>query len=54
MAKIHEEIIAIKISQLVKDDAEPAARATDDVVAALAQVTEELVGAGAIVEIIKD
>lgn len=51
MAKIHEEVLVIKISQLVKDDLNPVARATDEVVAALAQVAEELVGSGAIVEI---
>lgn len=51
MAKIHEEILVIKIAQLVKNDQDPAARATDEVVTALAQVAEELVGAGVIVEI---
>jgi hypothetical protein len=51
MAKIQEEIIVIKISQLVKNDDESAPRATAEVVAALAQVAEELVGAGAVVEI---
>lgn len=54
MAKIHEEIIAIKVSQLVKDSDNPKLLISDDVTAALAQVTEELVGAGAIVEIIKE
>jgi histone H3/H4 len=51
MAKIHEEILIIKFSQLVKDGAESAPRATEDVITALTQVAEELIGAGVIVEI---
>lgn len=51
MAKIQEEIIVIKFSQLVKDGEEPATKVTDDVTAALTQVAEELVGVGVIVEI---
>lgn len=51
MAKIHEEIIIIKFSQLVKDGVETAPRVTEDVTAALAQVAEELVGPGIVVEI---
>ena len=51
MAKIKEEIIIIKFSQLVKDGAESPSRVTEDVTAALAQVAEELVGAGVVVEI---
>lgn len=51
MAKITEEIIVIKISQLTKDDADTQPRATEEIVQALAQVAEELVGAGAVVEV---
>lgn len=51
MAKIQEEIIIIKFSQLVKDGEEAGTRITEDVTAALTQVAEELVGAGVIVEI---
>jgi len=51
MAKIHEEIIIIKFSQLVKDNTESASRVTEDVTAALVQVAEELVGTGVVVEI---
>lgn len=51
MAKIQEEVVVIKISQLVKDGTESAPRVTDDITQALAQVAEELVGAGAVVEI---
>jgi hypothetical protein len=51
MAKIKEEIIVIKFSQLVKDGAESPSHVTEDVTAALTQVAEELVGAGVVVEI---
>jgi hypothetical protein len=50
MAKIHEEIILIKLSRLVKDGDAPHSVATDEVVAAMAQVAEELAGAGVVVE----
>lgn len=51
MAKIQEEVIIIKVSQLVKDGANSDPRITDDVTQALIQVAEELIGAGAVVEI---
>jgi hypothetical protein len=51
MAKITEEIIVIKISQLTKDDVGTQPRATEEVISALTQVAEELVGAGAVVEV---
>ena len=51
MAKIHEDIVVIKLSKLVKDDALTAPIATDDIVAALQQVAEELLDAGVIVEV---
>lgn len=51
MAHVHEEVIIIKISQLVKSNEQPAARATADVAAALATVAEELLGAGVVVEV---
>jgi len=50
MAKIHEEIVVIKLSKFVKDDASVQAIATDDIVAALQSVAEELAGAGVVVE----
>jgi len=53
MAKIQEEIIVIKVSQLVKEGAESSLLVTEEVTAALTQVAEELVGAGAVVEIEK-
>ena len=51
MAKIQEEVLIIKFSQLVKDGSESDSRVTEEIAAALTQVAEELVGAGVIVEI---
>lgn len=50
MAKIHEEIIVIKLSKLVKESDAVSSVVTDDLVAALASVAEELAGAGVVVE----
>jgi hypothetical protein len=53
MAKIHEEIIIIKISKLVKNEQSADTLANDEVIEALAGVAEELCGAGVIVEVEK-
>ena len=50
MAKVHEEVIIITLSKLVKNDEALGVVATDDLVAALESVAEELAGAGVIVE----
>jgi hypothetical protein len=50
MAKIHEEVVVIKLSKLIRDDADVQAIATDDIVTALQSVAEELAGAGVVVE----
>lgn len=50
MAKIHEEVVVIKLSKLIRDNDAGGDIATDDVVAALQSVAEELVGAGVVVE----
>jgi hypothetical protein len=50
MAKIHEEIVVIKLSKLIKDSDPSAEIATPDLVAALQSVAEELAGAGIVVE----
>ena len=50
MAKIHEEVIIIKLSKLVKESDATAAIVNADLVAALASVAEELAGAGIVVE----
>ena len=50
MAKIHEEIVVIKLSKLVRDSDAGSEIATPDIVAALQSVVEELAGAGVVVE----
>jgi hypothetical protein len=51
MAKIHEEIVVIKLSKLVKDTDTGVEIASDDIVSALQSVAEELTGTGIIVEV---
>lgn len=53
MAKIHEETIVIKFSKVVKDTdpVGPGTIASEEVITALTAVSEELVGAGVVVEI---
>ena len=51
MAKIHEEIVVIKLSKLVKEkDSSEQYIATNEVCEALQAVAEELAGAGVVVE----
>jgi hypothetical protein len=50
MAKIHEEVVVIKLSKLIKDSDPGTDIATTDIVAALQSVAEELAGAGVVVE----
>ena len=50
MAKIHEEVVVIKLSKLVRDTYAGNEIATPDIVAALQSVAEELAGAGVVVE----
>ena len=50
MANIHEEIVVIKLSKLVRDSDAGGEIATPDIVAALQSVAEELAGAGVVVE----
>ena len=52
MAKLHEEILVIKISKLVKDNETAQNFLTDDTVTSLEAVVQEL-GAGSLVEIQK-
>jgi hypothetical protein len=51
MAKISEEVIVIKLSRLVRDSEDAAPAATPDIVTAIEQVTQELVGNAVIVEV---
>jgi hypothetical protein len=50
MSKIHEEIVVIKLSKLIRESDAGIEIATDDIVAALQSVAEELAGAGIVVE----
>ena len=50
MAKIHEEIVVIKLSKLVRDSDAGSEIATPDIVAALQSVAEELAGGGDVLE----
>jgi hypothetical protein len=50
MAKIFEEVVVIKLSKLIKDSDVGGPIATDDIVAALQSVAEELAGPGVVVE----
>ncbi len=51
MAKIHEEVVVIKLAKLIKDNDIGSEIANDDIVAALQSVAEELAGAGVVVEV---
>ena len=51
MAKIHEEIIVIKLSKLVKNYQTAGSLVGEETVAALEAVVQELVGADIIVEV---
>ena len=51
MAKIHEEVIVIKLSKLVRESDPATTVATDEVVSALSTVAEELAGVGVVVEV---
>lgn len=53
MAKVYEEVIVIKLSKLIKNEADPSPGtiATKETVAALEQVVEELVERGIVVEV---
>jgi hypothetical protein len=54
MAKIVEEILIVKFSKIVKDDSEDQSSIiSDDILAALEQVSQELVTASVIVEVVK-
>lgn len=51
MAKIVEDIIVIKFSRIVKDNAESAPAVPDEHIAALEQVAQELAGDSIVVEV---
>ena len=52
MAKIHEEVVVIKLSKLIREkDTEEQYIATNDICDALQSVAEELLGSGVVVEV---
>lgn len=52
MAKLHEEVVVIKVSTLLKDDVTaPPVLLTGDTVASLEAVVAELVGGSVLVEV---
>lgn len=54
MAKIHEEVVVIKLSKLVKENADaPGTLASNDVCDALEAVAQELTGEGVVVEVVR-
>lgn len=55
MAKIHEEVIVITISKLLRDSdaADAPDLANSEIISALGSVAEELLGQGVVVEVSK-
>ena len=54
MAKLNEEMLVIKISELLRDSDEQRPILDDDMCSNLEAVIQELAGAGKLVEIIKE
>lgn len=53
MAKVHEEVIVITVSKLVKNDENPGTMLSADISMALEQVAQELLGNDVVVEVNK-
>ncbi len=53
MAKIVEDMVVIKFSKIVKDNAEHSDLVTAEIQSALEQVAQELVGETVIVEVVQ-
>jgi len=51
VAKLHEEVLVVKVSKLLKDSDAPSAILNEDTVASLEAVVQELAGANTLVEI---
>jgi hypothetical protein len=51
VAKLHEEVLVIKVSKLLKDTDQPTEILNSDTVASLEAVVQELAGANTLVEI---
>ena len=53
MAKVHEDVIVITISKLVKNNDNPESLVTEEIRLALEQVAQELLGNDVVVEVNK-
>lgn len=53
MAKVHEEVVVITVSKLIKNDDTSTEIINEDFITALGSVAEELLGSGVIVEVSK-
>ena len=53
MAKVHEEVVVITVSKLIKNDDSSTEIINDDIITALGSVAEELLGQGVVVEVNK-
>lgn len=51
MAKLHEEVLVIKVSKLLKDSDQPSTILNNETVSSLEAVVQELAGANTLVEI---
>ena len=51
MAKLHEEVLVVKVSKLLKDGDAPGSILNADTVASLEAVVQELAGTNTLVEI---
>lgn len=51
MAKLHEEVVVIKVSKLVKDNEDATTILNPDTVVSLEAVVQELAGANTLVEV---
>jgi len=54
MAKLNEQVMVIKVSELIKDDQEPRVILTEEVIGQLEAVIGELAGPGKLVELIRE
>jgi hypothetical protein len=51
MAKLHEEVVVVKVSKLLKDSEQPNTILNDEIVQSLEAVVQELAGGNTLVEI---
>lgn len=51
MAKLHEEVLVVKVSKLLKDNDQATEIISNEVLHSLEEVVAELAGSGALVEV---